>query len=153
MVLGAPLVSFTGIRVLLLQASENIPLNKESVQTLSPRGAGAPGGNAADLAESPPFPQSLQETCGTVPGPAPRRVKVIVVAGTTERSPDECCWIGCEESWERPNHRRFPGVCPGADAATRPRADAGCSELPGRPPPPWSSSPRPPGGDPGWCRR
>ena len=73
LVLGAPLVSFTGIRVLLLQASENIPLNKESVQTLSPRGLGRQGEMPLIWRSLPRFHSLCQRLAVRFPGRPPGR--------------------------------------------------------------------------------
>ena len=152
-VLGALLVSVTGIIVLLLQASENNPPSKEPYQTLAP---GTPG----SLAESRPvwasllrfvpvvpvrpgsakfsrLPQSLPEVGAALPEgfPAPAfRPAPAVIAGigaiadtvAIGRSPAGCRRrTAGAESWVRPGHWRFPREGLAADSATRPRAFSG----------------------------
>ena len=143
-VLGALLVSVTGIIVLLLQASENNPPSKEPYQTLAP---GTPG----SLAESRPvwasllrfvpvrpgsakfsrLPQSLPEVGAAFPegfpAPAGKPAPAIIAGvGAIGRSPAGCRRrTAGAESWVRPGHWRFPQEGLAAGSATRPRASSG----------------------------
>ena len=149
-VLGALLVSVTGIIVLLLQASENNPPSKEPYQTLAP---GTPGSLAesrpvwASLlrfvpvrpgsAQFPRLPQSLPEVGAAFPegfpAPAGKPAPAIIagigaIADTVAigRSPAGCRRrTAGAESWVRPGHWRFPREGLAADSATRPRAFSG----------------------------
>ena len=147
-VLGALLVSVTGIIVLLLQASENNPPSKEPYQTLA---SGTPGSLAESLpvwasllrfvpvrpgsAQFPRLPQSLPEVGAAFPegfpAPAFRPAPAIIagvgaIVGAIGRSPAGCRRrTAGAESWVRPGHWRFPREGLAAGSATQPRASSG----------------------------